>query len=215
MDEKPTPPQSAAIKLLEAGARLIASLAWPLLILFVFLSLRHQITAVFSAIPTKLSESTKFAIGSLSFEMNQTAKQTGDPQLPKLIEELSANALTVLMVTGNSSKYFAYAEPGDNEYFFPGKDTLDAMNELEKKKMLTFDVPMEQYMKSIADLGFDTRVKESVDELVRGDPQMSYGAGRKLTGNDVKALQRQQYKLSASGKKAFRLVVDAVTKNLK
>jgi hypothetical protein len=115
MDEKPTPPESAHIKFFEAGARLIGSLAWPLLILFLFLSLRQQITAVFSAIPTKLSESTKVAIGSLSFEI---AKQTGDPQLPKLIEALSANGLTILMVTGNESKFFAWAATGDAEYFF-------------------------------------------------------------------------------------------------
>jgi hypothetical protein len=99
--------------------------------------------------------------------------------------------------------------------FLPSKDTLDAMNELKEKQMLIFSMPMEQYMKSIVDLGFDTTTKESPQELVQAGPLISYSAGRKLTDADVKALNQQQYMLSAKGKKAFRLVVDAVTKNLK
>ena len=215
MSEKAPQSESAGIKAFEIFTRLIGSLAWPLLILFVFLYLRGQVTQVLSALPKKLSESTKFSLGTLSFEAGQTANATGSADIAKVIEGLSANAVTILLEVGNSSSMFAYSAPGQEEYWFPSKGIFDALNELEQKKMLTFKIPMTEYMKSLAGIALTPALQEARDELMNTNPQISYPAGRKLTQGDVEILQRQSYELTPAGKRAFRLIVDTVTKNLK
>ena len=193
-----------ALKQLELFVQLVQALAWPLLILLLFVFLQKPLRRVLAVLPEKISESKKLTVGGLSFELQETAKAAGNPELAQLIGGLSTEAIKKLLrSSGTSHQLVGTYRPlnGPTEYFLPSSEEEAPLLELERQGLLQFTVPYWEFQK-----------------FVRSLPLEVNGArlsGQPLDGELEKRLFEQGYELTPLGQKAFELVIQAVASELK
>jgi hypothetical protein len=97
---------------------------------------------ILTVLPDKISESKKFKVGSLSFELQEGARATGNPELAKLIGGLSTEAMKTLLRSSKNRFQLLVSyipEHGSPEYFLPDRHTEETLLELERARLLKFD----------------------------------------------------------------------------
>lgn len=191
-------------KALEHFVTLVKALAWPILILFLFVVLRVPLTQTIELLPQKFSESTKFSVGSLSFEIQQSAKATGNPELANLIGGLSPKAVETLLKVGKTTTSLVSYSPDSQIYYLPDEEELDALAELENKKIVEFSpMPIAEFRKFPAALS-----------LKKLENSTGYSPSRPLTANEEDALKKENRRLTEVGQKAFELIIQVVSQQL-
>jgi hypothetical protein len=201
---------------------LLRALAWPLLILLAFLVYRTEFNAVIRLIPEKIRSSSKITVGSLSLEIERTAREQGETELGAIIQNLSEPGIRKLLTLGSGSHSLAVRDDIDrqgrqkNALSLP-PDLADFL-ELEKSGLLDADEPIETYaayFRSLADKSTRYRSPEgntsdrpATANNVKFD-HYSIPTDR-LTAAEKQHLEQQSVWLSEKGRKAFDIIVKVV-----
>lgn len=122
---------SPGIRVFEATVTLVRALAWPILLILVYLNFRGPIDQSVELIPQMLAQSSKVTIGSLAFEISRSVQATGNAQLINAVGGVSPDALKLLLSVGPSTVRTTFAPP-----YYTEKN-LAAHKELERRGLLT------------------------------------------------------------------------------
>jgi hypothetical protein len=204
---------SSALGFLEAVAGIIKTLTWPLVILFLFFQFRDPLGQIAQLLPTKLEQASKVSAGGLTLEIEKTARAAGNPELSRLIGGLSRRALEILLRTSRTeSSSLASTSQTEGEamirYNLPSGQELEAMHELERKKLLDFGTPLDNWM---------SKLKRELVLQSGGGRSETYVASQgrnKLDENSAKLLWSAHYKHSELGAKAVELIIQSVSAEL-
>jgi hypothetical protein len=202
-------PEEINLRYFEAKIDLIKSIVWPLLALAVFVALIYPTIQILNILPSRISE---FSVGDLSIKVQQVAKEMNLENLGYTIGELSPTAVEILLTTGESViQLIPQVNPstGDtNIIILPSEETMDALMELESKRLLQFSVPMNEYYDLLKNLGF-----ERVEPGNRTD-NVLYEIHKVLTDKEIAQLENQTYELTDLGESAFNIIVQSVVTQL-
>ena len=192
------------LKTFEAFVALVKALAWPLLILYLFAVLRVPLTKTIELLPQKFSESTKFSVGSLSFEIQQSAEARGNPELGKLIGGLSPKAVETLLKIGKTTTSLVSYSPDSQTYYLLDDQEMDALSELDNKNIVEFiGMPFDEFRRFLENL-----------HLKKQENRLGFNPTRRLTVQEEDALKKQNYRLTEEGQKAFDLIIQVVSQQL-
>lgn len=206
---------------------LIKALLWPVIIFIFFLSYRSEFNSIVKLIPKKLENSSKITIGSLSFEIEKTAKESGNGELAEIIKNLSERGIRKLLTLGsgrhslmvrnettaNSNSEKSYSIPRD----------IDVVQELAKKGLLVTDEPLDNFisffmnLKPIEKEQYTWTDESPIDS--HGDPiSQKYTELQipisKLNKSDEERIDHYGFQLSSSGKKAFDIIVHVIAEQI-
>ncbi len=195
------------VRHVEAFVSLMKVIIWPLVILFFFWMLYAPLIRMIGILPDKLLASTKVSVGSLSFEIQQSARAAGSPELAQLISGLSPLAIEQLLNTARSRQQLAGRGGEPQSYTMPSAVEMGAVRELEKKGLLQFERPPDEFDRFLKSLPLD-------EDNVIGGERIWYRARRPLTSSEETELTDQVYYLTESGKRVFDLIIAAVSQEL-
>jgi hypothetical protein len=220
MNERSPQNESGGARIFETLGRLIGALAWPALILYLFLSLRDPVTRTLEALPQKLAESRSVSMGSFKFELQEAATGTGDPLLAGLVHELSPEAVAALMQIGYSRPLIMYRHSmaeSDSQYYLLNRTTQKAMEELEKKGLLDFGFAIADFRNLLASTGMtrDTVLSYDDDQISTTANVLYEARTRRLTPDETHQFIEASAHLTETGKTVFHLCLDTITKSLK
>jgi hypothetical protein len=80
---------------------LIKVTIWPFMILVFLIFYGSEISQIIKIIPKKLENSSKISVGSLSLEIEKSARITGNFELAEIIKNLSENGIRKLLTLGS------------------------------------------------------------------------------------------------------------------
>jgi hypothetical protein len=202
-------PEELKLRYFEARVDLAKGIAWPVFALIVFVIVSYPLVQTLNKLPDRFSQLSKLSVGDLSFEIQLLASQQGLEELGKTIGELSPEAVEVLLNRGAGRMRLIgeSADPtlGKTYYSLPNEYTMNALYELETKKLLEFTIPMQEYYELMGRLGLEKIPNEYKPYLNQ------YVATRMLTDDELKLLKSQDYYLSELGINAFEIITKAVT----
>lgn len=200
-EEKPSrEPQT--LKYIDSLASLIKALGWPIIVLLIFLMLKGQIFSLFEQLP--YSQSTKIAVGSFSFEVKQAARQIGDPQLAKLLEGLSPEALSALMEMRSGYQALVSYTGDYDEYTVESEKVINIYKELEKSGLVEFTTDLQAYYKTLQELG----LQKSGDKSYKGGDK--FKPTKPLSQNEQHQASGFGVRITRSGEKALDIITAVV-----
>jgi hypothetical protein len=192
---------------------LVKGIVWPLLALTFFLIFREPIRRTIVLVPDKLEKADKANIGSLSWEIQQRAKEQGGSDLAARVGALSPAAIEELISTSRYSSVgflSTYEDPqGSRGYTIPSDTRLKGFEELESAQLLKFRQPLADW------LDFFRSVP------VRDDPSVKIPFGRTviplqpLTPEQRRRIELQSYELTPKGTQAVEAIVKAIGEQLR
>ena len=196
------------IRYFETSVSLIKAIAWPFIVLLLFVILHEPIIKLIKLLPDRVAQSTKISVGSLSFEIQQAATASGNPELADLIGGLSTSAIEELLSLGKSFHRYVGSNDEEQIYYIPNETIKRTLLELEKAGLLKFDMPMDEFDRFLNGLN-----------LVRVNPNdvndTGYKPTRPLSPDEKNKLKAQDYSLTPVGKRAFELITEVVAQNIK
>lgn len=192
-------PESKQLKYFTIATEFVKAIAWPSVILYLFHVLHVPIMNIVAVLPSKITQSTKVSVGSLSFEIQQAAIAAGTPQTAALIGDLSPSAIKLIMKIGDDHHLFiGVSDRNAGKCFVPSP--TPELSELEAKGLIEYDED-----------------PKSFDIFLEGLSVPRDGIIFDLSGFTEDQRQRmlkQGYRLSDKGKRAFELIVEAVAQLL-
>ena len=199
-----TSPAEIKLRYFEVVLDFIKSIAWPLIAIIIFISLSAPVNELLNSLPDKMS---KVSIGDIfSIEIQQVAKDKGLTELGNTIGTLSPEAITVLLRLGNNPNRLMGSSDNPNEYYLPSDERMKSIYELESKKLLTFTVPIKEYLKSIDGLGL--KKSDIFPESI------IYVMTRSLSADEIKYVESERYQLTKAGENAYELIISVVSQSL-
>lgn len=185
-----------SIKHLEVFVSFMKVMVWPALILILFLWLRGPITKTVEVLPERISKSTKLTVWNLSIEIQQAAQNSGHPELAEIIGELSPRAIETLLRIAKDKHGLVATGDGQSVYFLPTSEEMDALLELERKGLLRFELPPQDFN------NFAQRLPWEINQQTG-----EYRPTRPLTQAEKEKLLQQQYYLTDIGRTTFDLII--------
>lgn len=206
---------------------LISSILWPLLILAFFFAYRRELTNIIQLLLRKLELSNKFTVGSLSFEIEKTAKIYGNSELGKIIKNLSEESIRKLLTLGagrHSIMVRGNSFTNDNiEKTFLIPSDYEVIMELEQNELIKLDEPFEDFLAFFKGLKFNEREQFKSKDGSSHDTRLEL-SDEKYTelSIPVSRLSDTQYKkidsygliLSETGQKAFDIIVKVISEQI-
>ena len=132
---------------------LIRATMWPLIVLIFFFAYNTEFNKIIKLIPDRLEQSSKISIGSLSFEIERTAKLTGNEELADIVKNLSEDGIRKLLTLGTGSHaliaHGSFIEGSISETSFNTPPDLDVLLELEKNGLIKGDEPLDKFWFSL------------------------------------------------------------------
>ena len=201
--------ESSFLKFFETFTTLIKAIAWPLVALLLFLTLRGHLNVLLDRIPS--SQSTKIAVGSLSLEIQQAAQAAGNPQLAALIGDLSPKALETLLNTGKERyKSLVTYNLEDNILTIPDEKKFAVLEELQAKNLIKLTIQPDDYMNLLSRFGLKKR-----DYQFGTEGEVVFIGIRNLPNKQREKITPMGFELTSDGQRAFDLIIDSVVNLLK
>jgi hypothetical protein len=126
-------------------------------------------------LPNKFSETTRVSVGSLSFEIQESARAAGNPELADMINGLSAQAIALLLQIDTTKAGFIHYNPDRPVYYLPEQQEWNAMQELESKDLVEFKEPVKPFRDFVDSLGLHQKrlAQRATNQSVRSPPMKS------------------------------------------
>ncbi len=206
---------------------LIKAILWPLIVLIILISYHREFTSIIQLIPKKLDQSSKISVGSLSFEIEKSAKSAGNAELADIIKNLSEKGIRKLLTLG-SGNHSMMIHPGNStDPNYPKQFSLpvdiDILKELEKSGLLLADEPIDKFLKYLKTL-HPTQETEYVSPSgsTTREPRDSFTVKfdnliipvASLSPEDYKKVDSYMIRLSDTGKKAFEIIVHVIAEQI-
>jgi hypothetical protein len=205
---------------------LFKAILWPLIVLIIFFSYKAELNDIIRLIPKKLESSSKISVGSLSFEIEKTARKTGNEELGEIIKNLSEGSIRKLLTLG-SGRHSVMIRNDVNEYNKEKSYTLprdfNILIELEKNGLLKADEPLDQFLSFFKRLkpeekiwymsnsGSTSRSRDSTFDEKVVDLTISTS---KINSKELERIDRFGIELSEMGKKAFGIIVKVISEQI-
>jgi hypothetical protein len=106
-----TEAKSSFLAYYDLTVSLIKAVAWPLVVLFLFLWLHSPLTRTVEKLPNLISKSKKITVSGVGLEIDPSLAACA-PDVYKALSGLSPDALKLLIKTGNAHQYENSNEPG-------------------------------------------------------------------------------------------------------
>lgn len=207
---------------------LIGTILWPVLILIFFVIYRKQISYVAQLLLNKLELSSKISVGSLSFEIEKTAKQYGNFGLGKIIKNLTEPSIRKLLTLGSGRHSMIVRgtkfTEGKSESSFIIPNDYEIFLELEKNGLVKFDEPFDGFLTFFKRLNPDERIQYKSKQGISHDHRLDLSDIKytefsipvsKLSSDQFKKIDSYGLELSESGKKAFEIIVQVISEQIK
>lgn len=204
----PTPQTLETSKLVLEYLRV---LAWPLIIVGLIAVYRPPLGRMIDSLATKLEAANKVTIGSLSLEIQERARQLGSLELAEDLEELSPDAVAVLMRTPRDGRMILMSTNSErpDEFGAPSQNELEALGELEAKGLISFDEPLGDFMDYL---------ESHADRL---EPYETWGSDERdwyeispSPSVDRSRIRQQGYELTERGREAVEAITQALAAEL-
>ncbi|MFT3794721.1 hypothetical protein [Flavobacterium sp.] len=198
----------------ENTIELLKTLLWPVIILFFFFGYKTEIDQMIAVLPQKFENSSKFSVGSFSFEIEQKAKKSGNEELGEIIKGLSSPAIRKMITMGQGGQSIVN-HTSDNSEFALSSD-FDALLELEASGLVQSDVPLKEfrsYFEQLKPQERDIQSKTADGQPIRKTRRFVYA--NKLKPEQLQYLSGVRVALSEKGKKAFAIVLQVIGEQIK
>jgi hypothetical protein len=133
-------------------------LSWPLLIIFLVVVYRRPLRGFLNNLVSKFSEANKVSIGSLSLEIQEKAREVGNPELAQRVGSLSPRAVEELLLTprdGGMGLISTSNFQGEVKYGLPKEKVMDALRELEIKRFVVFSEDLTEFLRELKTMRSD------------------------------------------------------------
>lgn len=210
---------------------LIRAMIWPLVILIFFIAYHGEFTKIVTLIPSEIERSSKISIGSMTLEIEKTARSSGNGKLAVIIKNLSEKGIRKLLSMGSGSHSFMIRSKlfknGTTENGFTLPIDTDVLKELEKKGLLQTNEPIDKFLSYFKGLHPNESTRyTSPDGLSSSDsnsgPDSTYTKNTdysipvsRLSSADSLRIEQFDGKLSQQGQKAFDIIVQVIAEQLK
>lgn len=190
--------------------KLVTGLAWPLFAIGVLLAYKEPVGQAIAATAKKFEAANKVAIGGLQLEIEEQARNAGNPELARRLAGLTPDAVRELLEVGRSKTILVGrpAEGSPIEYSIPGPSKMLVVRELEAKGLVRFAEDIDQFLKWIRSDLFEPHERPD-------DDRFAFRPKRALTQSEMERLTRQSYSLTDLGKAAWETVIVAVNEELR
>lgn len=102
----PTPDAGAsALLYVQSVTNLIKAVAWPLVVIVIFVSLKEPVSNILDQVPSLISRSSKITISGVTLEFKERLRAESPPELRKALGELSPEAIRLLIDAGNETHF--------------------------------------------------------------------------------------------------------------
>jgi len=207
---------------------LIKVTIWPFMILVFLVFYGSEINQIIKIIPEKLESSSKISVGSLSLEIEKSARITGNFELADIIKNLSENGIRKLLTLGSGPHSLMVRneinDHGQQKKAYSIPIDIEVFQELEKCDLLKADEPIDKfisYFKSLNPVKKD-RFRDnhgSASDSKRDEFQTGYTEYmlpvENLKSADVEKIDRYEVILSENGQKAFNIIVRVIAEQIK
>jgi hypothetical protein len=206
MTDQAAPPTTTPtwLQFIKTVIEFVQIIIWPCLVVAFVVVFRGPIDEIATALPRKVEAATKVGVGTLTLEIQEQAKSTGNVELAKRLGRLSPEAIKRLIELGPSWMRVigSSREPIGERYYFSALRQLRVISELKDNNLLEFGEDWDEFMAWI----YSGRFRVEGDLLVPNQP---------LSEKDISRLQEQYYKLNKLGLEAWQAVLDAILKQLR
>jgi hypothetical protein len=211
----PEAPTSSNTHRHEPWITLVKAIAWPVVALIVLWTFHDPAIKMVNQLADAIfySASTRFGLGSFTFEMQQEAVSQGIPAVGFVIGHLSPPAVEVLLQSGGNPVGLVGEDQHRDACTLPSTNRLNSISELEKQGLVTLTpLPLQEFqtllnglpLKKLSPLG-----KPSADSWTEYAPCSS------LSADHAKELRDEMYRPTEMGKRAFGLIVASVASQLR
>lgn len=186
----------------------LKGLAWPALVFLLVVIYHKPLRKVIESLSLKLYEAKKVSLGNLSLEIQERARELGNPDLAKQVGALSPLAVEELLRTQRDGQMIllsTYESQGKKEYGLPAPESMRALVELQQKNFIYFQEDLDMFLHDLRRLArSDTHGSSERIWYISASPDP-------LLDN---RLTSQGYHLTESGKKAANAILKAVVAQL-
>jgi hypothetical protein len=190
----------------------LKALAWPLLALMFFLTFQDAIRRTIVLVPDKLEKADKVNIASLSWEIQQRAREEGGPELARRVGTLSVGAVKELLAAprnGIQGVVSGYSDSnGKRGFSVPPNDRFDGLRELESAQLVKFTESLKTWLPFVRSL---LAMQSNGEQLPDGSRIVW---PESLTAVQRERLDRQNYELTPKGRQALEAIVETIGEQL-
>lgn len=187
-------------------------LAWPILIVSLLVAYRPPLSRMAESLASKLDKADTVKIGSFSLEVQERARDLGHPELGREIGQLSFDAIEELVRTPRTGDMILLStneHVSPPEYGLPPDAELAGLLELEKKGLIAFTEPIDEFLGSLRRVG-QTLKRDSTARSEDRQWFLVQSADAELT----RRLRHQGYRLTEAGRRAVEAISKAVAAQL-
>lgn len=193
--------------------KLVQALAWPSLVLLLFLFYRDPFSRTIEQIPDLVGHASEMKIGAVSFTIEQRARNSHDERLAEALKGLSPGARKLILEMGQSTLMMwnsTEAEGGTKLYSRLIRDD-DALRELAERRLVDLRDLINTSEDGAKTFGDYEHLIASL-HLRPASPGSDYMVSQPpLTADQDRALTTWTVTLNEVGKKAYSVILDVVT----
>lgn len=183
--------------------QLVKALAWPVLILYVFLRFQGPLSETVDLLPDTLRHASKISAGGLTLEIEQKAQEKGN-DIANALRGLSTEARKLLLQVGDSY-WHKWGKDTHGDMVTYTASRTKALRELTQRKLMDYRPESHDTFDAwVRTLGPISTFESG------GEPAERLTPSRPLSSDEEKRLQDQQFYLSPLGKKAYNVILEVV-----
>lgn len=183
---------------------MIRTLTVPAVALFLIVAFFRPISEIATILPSKFREAGKLSAGGFLLEVQRTAERAGNPELAEMIGDLSQPSLRYLLNAPEGKRFLLLKltrDDGTQYYPLPNKRELDAIAELELKKLFECGMPIRTWQSQ-----FLEEMSPTTDQYgVKYAPKQ---------GTDASVSLNISCERTFSGEAAVNLIIGVVTREI-
>jgi hypothetical protein len=207
----------------------LKTIIWPLIIVIFFLYYNKDISKIIHTVPKKIEASSKLTVGSISLEIDKSAKLSGNEELGKIIKNLSKEGIRKLLwLSFGKFQMFSEREietKAKSKKGFNFPTDIKILKELEDNGLIstegmTFNqiyelcqtsrVTKNEHWKGIDSLN---NFNINSDVMIR---EFEYSISTELLNSKEKqSLTNHMVNLTENGQKAIKIIVDVIATQIK
>ena len=218
-DEALSKPQATSAKDTFGNiVKIVQSLAWPVLVMLLFIFYRDPFSRTIDQIPDLISHATEMQVGSVSLKIEQKAASSSDTRLADALKGLSPDARRILLEAGESYTTIWGTIENNGTTYYAKNDVKPGFQELVQRKLVEFVGPRNPNgPRSVTPTEKDPR---DLDLTPAPPGAVNFGDDHRpeifvpkkpLTPEELVWIDQEEFRLTDLGKKAFDIIVDVVT----
>lgn len=196
-----------------------------------FFTYKSDLNKIIGLIPKQIEKSSKISVGSLSLEIDRTAKISGNVELAEIIKKLSEKGIRKLLTFSSiSHAVLVHSKAKDtNEEYFTLPSDIDVVLELEKNGLIKGNSHIDKNL-TVEDFISLFKTFPSKKVAIYMSPEgfsmdEKYGKftekitqnrvfGSQLRPDELAQLNNYTIQLSDQGKKAYEIIVHVVAEQI-